>query len=112
MLTKDSKKLTGNGFWESSRMMLPEHKIALNENFKELKRRQRIELDDQEWQDISRIVYESMQQRRLIAIKMYHPFEDLQIVGVVDRVDPINKRFMVDGEWFPIRDIEGAGFEA
>ena len=26
-----SKKLTGNGRWESSRMMLPQHKDALNE---------------------------------------------------------------------------------
>lgn len=30
MATGSRKKLEGNGIWESSRMMLPEHKVALN----------------------------------------------------------------------------------
>lgn len=111
MATQTSKKLNGNGFWESSRIILPEHRIALQENFKELKRRERIMLDDQEWEDVSRAVAESLQLRKLITLRMYHEYEELKIIGIVDRVDQMNKRFMVNGDWFPIRDIEGATLE-
>jgi len=106
-----SLKLTGNGLWESSRMMLPEHKVRIQQQNHELKRRERIEIDNQEWQSISRMVCESMQLRHLITIRMYHPFEELQIIGIVDRVDTINNRFMVDGEWFLLLDIEKAESE-
>lgn len=105
------KKLEGNGMWESSRMMLPEHKVALNEYDREMKKRQRTELDEQEWEDVSRIVAESMQHRVEISVRMFHPTEKLTVVGIVDRVDQLKGRFMVDGEWFSIKDIEGAKVE-
>lgn len=104
-------KLEDNGLWESCRMILPEHKLRMQENRKELNRRQRIELDEQAWEDISRAVGESLQQRRLITLKMYHEYEELQIIGVVHQIDPIKKRFLVNGDWFPIKDIEGAYLE-
>ncbi|WP_141505945.1 YolD-like family protein [Paenibacillus luteus] len=105
------KKLEGNGIWESSRMMLPEHKVAINEQEQASRQRQRIELDEQEWENISRFVMESLQQRHPIAIRLFHPLEELSVIGVVDRVDQLKGRFMVDGEWFSIRDIEGASIE-
>ncbi|MGM0882616.1 MAG: YolD-like family protein [Bacillota bacterium] len=106
-----AKKLEGNGMWESSRMMLPEHKIALNEWDRERQKRTRIVLDDQEWEDVSRAVAQSMKQRQPIKLRMFHDFEDLEIVGIVDRVDQMKGQFMVDGEWFAIKDIEGARIE-
>ncbi|CAM4503917.1 YolD-like family protein [Paenibacillus endophyticus] len=57
--------------WESSRMMMPEHKVALNENDREMKKRQRIELDKQECEDITSIVAESMQYRVEISVQMF-----------------------------------------
>lgn len=106
-----SIKLTGNGFWESSRIILPEHRLRLQQERRELKRRERIELDEQEWEDVSRTVGESLQLRKVIKLNMYHEYEDLEIIGVVDRVDRHGGRFMVDGEWFKISDIEGAVLE-
>jgi len=111
MTSKSRKKLEGNGMWESSRMMLPEHKVALNEWDRERQKRRRIELDEQEWEDVSRAVGQSMQQRQQVKLRMFHEFEELEIVGIVDRVDQLKGRFMVDGEWFAIRDIEGAQLE-
>nr|MBC9199788.1 YolD-like family protein [Paenibacillus sp. PL91] len=105
------KKLEGNGMWESSRMMLPEHKVALNEYDREMKKRQRIDLDEQEWEDISRMVAESMQHRVEISVRMFHITEMLTVVGVVNRVDQLKGRFMIDGEWLLIRDIEGVKVE-
>lgn len=111
MATKQRKKLEGNGMWESSRMMLPEHIVRINQWATEIKKRERIELDEQEWEDVSRAVGQSMQMRQQIKLRMFHEFEELEIVGIVDRVDQLKGRFMVDGEWFAIRDIEGAQIE-
>jgi len=110
-MTTTRKKLEGNGLWESSRMMLPEHKVRINEWNLEIKKRQRIELDEQEWEDVSRVVVQSLQQRQPVKIRMFHELEDLEIVGIIDRVDQFRGRFMVDGEWFEIQDIEGASLE-
>ncbi|WP_169083140.1 YolD-like family protein [Paenibacillus sp. PL91] len=105
------KKLEGNGLWESSRMMLPEHKVAINEHEKALRNRERVELDEQEWENVARLVTESLQQRHSITLRLFHPLEELTVAGIVDRVDQLKGRFMVDGEWFSIRDIEGAAIE-
>lgn len=102
------KKLEGNGLWESSRMMLPEHKIAINEQEKTLRQRQRVELDEQEWENVALSVTESLHQRQPITLRLFHPLEELTVIGIVDRIDPLKGRFMVDGEWFAIHDIEGA----
>ncbi|MBD2871434.1 YolD-like family protein [Paenibacillus arenilitoris] len=105
------KKLEGNGLWESSRMMLPEHKVAINDHEAALRQRRRVELDEQEWEHVARSVAESLRQRRQIALRMFHPVEELTVIGIIDRIDPLKGRFMVDGEWFLIRDIEGAAPE-
>lgn len=105
------KKLEGNGLWESSRMMLPEHKAAINERQAALRLRQRVELDEQEWEHVARCVSESLQQRRQVAMKLFHPAEELTVIGIVDRIDQLKGRFMVDGEWFAMGDIEGAEIE-
>lgn len=88
-------------------MMLTEHKVEINLWANEVKKRERIELDEQEWEDVSRPVAQSMQQREPIKIRMYHEVEELEIIGIVDRIDQMKGRFMVDGEWFPIRKNRG-----
>ncbi|MGG1638202.1 YolD-like family protein [Paenibacillus sp. NRS-1760] len=103
-----ANKLTGNGMWEASRMMLPEHKVRINQLAEEQKKRVRIYLDEQDWEDISRIVAQSLERKEPIKLKMFHELEELEVNGIVDRVDQLQGRFMVDGEWFKIRDIEGA----
>ncbi len=100
------KKLDGNGLWESSRMMLPEHKAAINKQLLELQRRERIQLDEQEWEQINQAMAASLHQRSSIALRMFHPVEELTVIGVVDRVDIRQGRFIVDGEWFSLQDIE------
>ncbi|GKU78523.1 YolD-like family protein [Paenibacillus sp. L3-i20] len=105
------KKLEGNGLWESSRMMLPEHKAAINEYEKATRQRERVELDEQEWDNVARSMTDSLQQRQFITLRLFHPQEELIVSGVVDRVDQLKGRFMVDGEWFSIHDIEGAAVE-
>lgn len=102
------KVLEGNGLWETSRMMLPEHKLRLNANFMEQSRRNRIELDDQELEQVGRALMESLELRELVKVQLYDEYEQLEVVGVVDRIDQHRQRFMVNGDWFLLRDVEGA----
>lgn len=101
------KKLEGNGLWESSRMMLPEHKIRINEHSESLKHRQRIELDVDEIEQVMRALSASYQNRIPIELKMFDKLEELKVIGIVERVNQLTKQFMVDGEWYKFADIEG-----
>lgn len=101
------KKLEGNGLWESSRMMLPEHKARINEHTESLKHRQRIELDVDEIEQVTRALEASYQNHVSIELKMFDKIEELKVIGVVERIDQLSKQFMVDGEWYKFADIEG-----
>ncbi|MDF2716560.1 MAG: YolD-like protein [Paenibacillus sp.] len=105
-----SKKLEDNGLWESSRMMLPEHKeriIAETLDFKH-KRPRRPVLDEQEWEEIMRVLMESLGMRVAAHFKLYHEYEDCAAIGIVDKVDPYTRTFIIDGERFKMGDIIGA----
>lgn len=103
-----ANKLIGNGMWEASRMMLPEHKVRINEYNRELTAREKPVLDADAVEDIERAVLASLIERTPITLRLYDRFEDLNVIGVVDRVDTFKQRVMVDGEWFPMADIVGA----
>lgn len=100
-----SKKLTGNGLWESSRMMLPEHVNALYEHKRQSSKRERIQLDEQELQLIQENIHQSMKQRQSVTINLYDPYEELKVIGLIERVDLLDGRIRVGGDWFPIEDI-------
>lgn len=61
-----SKKLSNNGLWESSRMMLPQHKEALLRHQHEQHRQERPLLDEMVWEDISSRLQWSMENREWI----------------------------------------------
>jgi len=103
-----SKKLQGNGLWESSRMMLPEHKQALIEMRKEERRRKRPSIDFDEAEAIAAAVSRSYTAREPIAIKLYDPFEGRSLSGIVERVDRHGKRIGIAGEWVSFADIISA----
>ncbi len=54
-----SKKLEGNGLWESSRIIIPEHKEVYLKLMKDRQRGGKPELDDQEAQLIEQALIES-----------------------------------------------------
>jgi hypothetical protein len=60
MLYTMGKKLEGNGMWESSRMMLPEHKESLLEQNRHLKDFARPVLDEQEIQAVEEAICRSL----------------------------------------------------
>lgn len=107
-----SKKLTGNGLWESSRMMLPEHKEQLLEFRHDVKRQARPMLDDQALELITRQVNEALALDREVRLMLYDPFEAMvAIEGTIGRVDEQGGRLQLVGNdhvtWVPWTDIVG-----
>lgn len=102
-----SKLGSGNGMWESSRFMLPEHVEGINKLQREQLRQPRKVLADHELEQINRVIQLSMQQRVPISIKMYHPFEQLRVVGAVENISKLYGQFKVNGDWFSTDDIVG-----
>lgn len=104
-----SKKLQGNGLWESSRMMLPEHKEAYLRLDQERDRKERPIFDEQSFEEMGRSIQEAAKIGRFVKIKVFQPFSDIEVVGQVQIIDPYDQRIRIshDGKktWVPFRDI-------
>lgn len=92
--------------WESSRMVLPEHRESLIYRNHESKRKTKREFDEQYMQEIGNTLAEAHRTRTPVNVRMFDEYEDIRVIGVIDRLDAVNKRYMVDGEWFRVDDIE------
>ncbi|WP_339241436.1 YolD-like family protein [Paenibacillus sp. FSL R5-0517] len=103
-----SIKLAGNGLFESSRMILPEHKEAWLTHVKEQKRRVKPELDEQEIQRISEILAESYSSNCTVDLVLFSPFDDETVSGVVVGLNTSRRevKLMLDEEYRWIKLIE------
>jgi hypothetical protein len=99
------KKLEGNGLWESSRMMLPEHHRSIQQANRELDPKPQPELDEQEMEKIGDALYRSWEERLPIKLYWYDPYEEPMVEGVVEQVDAMRWRIRVDGCWFDLRRL-------
>lgn len=107
-----SSKLAGNGLFESSRMILPEHREAWLTHIQEQKRRVKPELDEQEIQQISEILGESYSSSCTVDLVIFNPFNDELVSGVVVGLDVPTRRvkLMLDEEyrWISLAEIMSA----
>lgn len=105
-------KLYGNGLWESSRMMLPEHKEAILRGNRSQERKARSVLDEQELERISRLLTTSLQTGRPVRLHLFGEWQGREVLGTVTRVDPIRRQARlqteVGPEWIAFADIVGA----
>ena len=108
-----ASKLSGNGIYEGSRIILPEHREDyLNEMNVQEKRGKPI-LDAQEVQLIEESILESYQECRSVTLTVFNPFDYEEIRGVVASIDRPNRRIkLVRGEedysWIKIEEIAEA----
>ncbi|MGP0585831.1 YolD-like family protein [Paenibacillus timonensis] len=104
-----SKKLQGNGLFESSRMMLPEHKEAYILHQRNLQKNSRPQLDDQETERISMLAAESLQLRKEVTVVLFGEFDVPKLTGVVTKIDQQQKKIrLTQGnhfEWINVTDI-------
>ncbi|MGG4032244.1 MULTISPECIES: YolD-like family protein [Paenibacillaceae] len=104
-----SKKLQGNGLFESSRMMLPEHREAYILHQQNLRKSPPPQLDDQEMERISMLIAESMQLRKEVILVLFGEFNVTEITGVVTKIDLQQKNIKFthgnDFRWIKVSDI-------
>lgn len=74
-----SKKLEGNGLWENSRIIIPEHKEAYLKLMKDRQRRGKPELDDQEVRLIEQALIKSYNTRQPVTLVVFSPFDDEEL---------------------------------
>ena len=109
-------KLTSgyNLLWESSRMMLPEHKERINGHRETLGRKERPVLDEQEMEELALKVGESLETGRPVTLKLYGEYGDRMVTGVVTKVDPqagrIRLRTAQGDAQADMRDVIGAEY--
>ncbi|WP_127545484.1 MULTISPECIES: YolD-like family protein [Paenibacillus] len=82
-----SKKLQQNGIFESSRMMLPEHREAYILHQEQLVPRTRPSLDAQAAEEMSRLLSNSMMLGDRVTITVFHEHDDIRYTGQVLRLD-------------------------
>jgi hypothetical protein len=104
-----SKKLEKNGQWESSRMMLPEHREALLEQNRSLKKRVRPELDEQAQEEVVRAIGVSMWLNLPMTFVLFDKIADYELTGIAVKVDTLNRMVKICGEedesWIKFSDI-------
>ncbi|MEF3307139.1 YolD-like family protein [Paenibacillus sp. GYB003] len=86
-MSKASIKLTGNGIFESSRMMLPEHRqqFVTRSGLWQKGSRTRPVLDDQEMEEFAQKISESQHSGKEITLRVWGQEEVL--TGIVMRID-------------------------
>lgn len=98
-----------NLLWEGSRMMLPEHKEEIIKQNKKVHLKQRPTLDEQKWEEISRVISESVEHGLEIELIKFGDFQDRSIRGIVEKVDMQLRHLKVvrgdEFEWVKIGDI-------
>jgi hypothetical protein len=78
-----SKKLEKNGMWESSRMMLPEHREAILKDDRSLKLLVKPELDEQEVALIDQAIGFALRSNCTIILTVFNKYELQTITGRV-----------------------------
>jgi hypothetical protein len=106
-----SKKLEKNGQWESSRMMLPEHREAILEQNSSLKKRVKPEMDEQMQEEIIRAIGVSMWLSLPMTFILYDEIADYELTGIAVKIDTSNRMIKVcgaeDESWVKFNDIVG-----
>ncbi|TVX85530.1 YolD-like family protein [Paenibacillus agilis] len=103
-----SLKLKGNGLWESSRMMLPEHKEAIKLREGLYNRRKKPMLNEDNLEQLNHYIQESFENMQRITLQVFHPFEQISISGIIIGFDTVGRRIKIQCEtiqWVKIVDI-------
>lgn len=98
-----------NVMWESSRMIIPQHKEALLNYGRTREARERPQLDNQEFEEIGRIIQQAAETGRLIRLTIFDPIQDVVVIGQVQMIDPYEQRIRLahDGKktWVTFGDV-------
>ena len=100
-----TKKLARNGVWESSSMMLPEHKEQIYEASIRPERRTKPMLDPQRWEEINERLNVACQTGEEIALRLWEPDGDWTVRGAIEKLDLPSRRIFIGGQWVKLGSI-------
>lgn len=106
-----SNKLTpgSNLVWESSRMMLPEHREALLAYVQKCRQMERPELDEQQLERISRVIQQAHIHKSRVDLVVFNQYGHRHYQGQVRKMDQLAKKLLLvysgGKKWIPFRDI-------
>lgn len=96
----------GNKLWEGSRMFLPQHKQALLDRKKEQQKIKRPELDEQELEELNRILYIALAKKVPVKLTYYQDGDFAELIGYVDHFFEIRKELRIIDSSEQIRILE------
>lgn len=99
------KKLMGNGLWESSRMMLFEHRDAILAKQEQMHKQEHPFLDEQQMEWIAEKLSLAFHNRGAVQLKVFGELGDYNVTGMVTRIDSLQQRIYIQGSWIPLYDI-------
>lgn len=99
------KKLEKNGMWESSRMMLPEHREQILLSNRNLEKRIIPTLHEDEWELYLRILNESFYSKKTIKVVVFDEFDPIEYVGTVGQIDQQKSAIKLDNVWIYFNKI-------
>ncbi|MFD1131705.1 YolD-like family protein [Paenibacillus sp. PDC88] len=109
------KKLRGNGIFEGSRIIYPEHREAWTRRRNELERMEhrKPNLDEQEIRHIEFLLVDSFNNRKPITLTVYHEVENKRYIGIVTIISASNREikltvFKDEWHWINIGNIVSA----
>ncbi|WP_188453728.1 YolD-like family protein [Virgibacillus oceani] len=96
-----------NLMWESSRMMLPEHKLRIREHQKELKKQTKPIFDEQQISLFSQLISDAIQQEKDVKIQIFHPYHDQCLSGKIKKTTPEQMKLVSpnNSTWISFDDI-------
>ncbi|MFC4387188.1 YolD-like family protein [Gracilibacillus marinus] len=85
---KHSKLTLGsNILWESSRMMLPEHKEVLVKHQQQLNKKKKPIVDEQQLEEFSLVIQEALEYDFPVAVRLFHPYREDMKIGKIKKID-------------------------
>lgn len=100
------KKLQGNGLWESSRMMLMEHRDAIIHRSMESKHKQIPIIDEQKKEEINQILLQAFQEKMEIKISYFHEKDFTTMTGMITCLDTVKQRIKIYDNWIECNLIQ------
>ncbi|GEL76087.1 YolD-like family protein [Tenuibacillus multivorans] len=99
-----------NLMWESSRMMLPEHKELLRQHQKEIIRKEKPRFDEQEVECLEQQIHEAMNEQIPVKLTLFDPYDNQNLTGIIQKMDSQTKRIKIkqhsgEIEWINFRDL-------
>jgi hypothetical protein len=104
-----SKKLEGNGLWESSQMILSVHKENIVRYDCESDKKHRPVLDEQRIKELVRTISVSLFTERPVRVQIFGEIEDREVTGKIDKIATETRHLKIDFEnsfeWIKLEDV-------